>query len=38
MRALPLTLPFDDDINNFPRGDVVNIRGVKHNNAITINP
>ena len=38
MRAIPLTLLFDDDINNFPRGDIVNVRGQKHNNAININP
>ena len=37
MRALPVSLHFLEDINDYPRGDILNIRGQKQNNVISVN-
>lgn len=38
MKAVALTLDFDGDINDYPRGDVLNIRGQPHEHMINLNP
>jgi hypothetical protein len=34
MKAVPLTLDFRGDINEYPKGDVLNIRGQAHKHMI----
>lgn len=36
MKALPLTLQFDDDINNYPLDNIVTIKGEPYHNIIKI--
>jgi len=38
MKAVPLTLDFSGDINDYPKGDVLNIRGQPHQHMINIDP
>jgi hypothetical protein len=38
MKSIPLTLQFQDDINDYPRGDILSIRGQLHRHCINVNP
>lgn len=37
MKALPLTLNFDDDINEYPASSILTIKGEEYQNIIKIN-
>jgi hypothetical protein len=37
MKALPLTLQFNDDINNYPLDSILTIKGEPYHNIIHIN-
>lgn len=38
MKAIPLTLSSNEDINSYPRGELLSIRAERHPHAIIVNP